>query len=275
MGHKQAMSLTLNWFQGSGVDAWNFCVLDKGMIGHERSRDRAEVERSIGWAWVKNQTGHDVYLRPARGIAWPVVFLDDLSPRVAQGIARKYASLVIETSAGNCQVWIRALRALPESDRSSVQRSLVARVGADPGSVSGDHFGRAAGYRNCKKGRNGFVVKVLTASDGTPLDPSPHLSVVPVLPPLRGGGAVFTPFPLSGGGGAKSESEREYRYCLARLGWALRKGRDPVGEIDYLVANIADRAVERGKRKTRVEAIAYAEKTVARAVEQMGFLPSP
>ena len=196
MSHKQAMGQMLDWFETAGVNSWNFCVLDRGMLGHERPRDRPEVERSLGWAWVKNQAGHDVYIRPARGQSWPVVFLDDLPPRKACGIARKYAALVVETSSGNCQVWIRTMRPLSEPERATVQRSLVARVGADPMSVSGDHFGRAAGFRNRKKGRDDFVVRVLEASGGAALDPSPHLLIeAPALSPASGrGGRCFYGF---------------------------------------------------------------------------------
>jgi hypothetical protein len=271
MSHKQAMAVMLDWFEASGVDSWNFSVLDKGMLGHERSRNRAEVERSLGWGWVKNRSGHDVYTRPARGHDWPVVFLDDLPPRKARGIAKKYGALVVETSSGNCQVWIRVMCPLSEPDRATVQRALASMIGADPMSVSGDHFGRAVGYCNRKKGRDDFVVRVLEASDGAALDPTSHLAEAPALPAPAGRRAVFTGL---GSGEAKSESEREYRYCLARLGWAKSKGRDPAGEFAYLVGNIADRAVERGKRKSRGEALIYAEKTVARAMAQMG-LSSP
>ena len=271
MGHKEAMAVMLDWFQSSGVDSWNFSVLDRGMLGHDRARDRAEVEKSLGWGWVKNNAGHDVYIRPARGVSHPVVFLDDLPPRKALGIARKYGSLVVETSANNCQVWVRVSRPLSEPERSTVQRSLIRLVGADPMSVSGDHFGRAVGYCNRKKGRDDFVVRVLEASAGAALDPAPYLVETLALSPAGGrGGAVFTPSPLSSGD-AKSESEREYRYALARLDWAKRRGRDPAGEFAYLVGNIADRAVERGKRKTRAEALIYAEKTVLRAASQLGF----
>ena len=269
MGYKDAMGQMLDWFQAVGVDSWNFCVLDRGMLGHERPRDRAEVEKSLGWGWVKNRGGHNVYIRPARGQDWPVVFLDDLPPRKAVGIAHKYSALVVETSSGNCQVWIRTARALSETERAAVQKVLVVLSGADPGSVSGDHFGRAAGYRNRKKGRNDFCVWVLLATNGAALDPSPHLTAA--LPNTEAS-VRSTPAGATGrgaGGDAKSESEMEYRHCLARLGWAQRRGRDPVGEFPFLIGNIADRAVERGKRKTRAEALRYAELTVQRALQAL------
>ena len=70
-------------------------------------------------------------------------------------------------------------------------------------------------------------------------------------------------------GGSGSESEREFRYALARLSWAARTGRDVAGEVPFLVANIADRAAEREKRGhgTRAACVQYAEATVRRALE--------
>ena len=256
------MGQMLDWYQGAGVDLWNFCVLDKGMLGHERPRDREEVGRSMGWAWIKNRGGHDVYIRPARGHGWPVVFLDDLPPTKARAIAHKYASIIIETSRENCQVWIRVARPLSEVERATVQRSLAALVGADPGSVSGDHFGRAAGFLNRKKGRNDFLVQVLAASTGPALDPGRHL----IKASNTSGPA---PRACANGGAGISESEKEFRYALARLGWARSRGRDPVGEIPTLIGNIADRAAARGKRKTRAAAVEYAARTVQRALQAL------
>ena len=269
MGYRDAMGQMLDWFQGAGVDSWNFSVLDKGMLGHERPRDRAEVEKSLGWGWVKNQSGQNVYIRPARGKSWPVIFLDDLPPSKARGIAHKYGALVVETSSDNCQVWIRVSRPLSEPERATVQRSLVPLVGADPGSISGDHFGRAVGYCNRKTGRNDFLVRVLATTDGPALDPAPHL-VEDSAPPAPAGRAARA----AAGGGGQSESEKEYRYALARLGWARARGRDPAGEFPFLIGNIADRAVARGKRKTRAEALRYAELTVQRALHQALRRPS-
>lgn len=265
MVYKEAMGQTLDWYQGAGVDLWNFCVLDNGMLGHERPRDRAEVGRSMGWAWVKNRSGHDVYIRPARGHGWPVVFLDDLPPTKARAIAHKYASLIVETSRENCQVWIRVARPLSEVERGTVQRSLASMIGADPGSVSGDHFGRVAGFLNRKQGRNDFLVQVLAASSGPALDPGRHL----IKASTNTSGPIEAPHACEDGGAGISESEKEFRYALARLGWARSRGRDPAGEAPFLIGNIADRAVARGKRRSRVAALEYAEQTVQRALQAL------
>lgn len=266
---------SLDWFQSAGVNVWNFCVLtNRGMLGHERARDRSEVLRSSGWAWVKNQSGCNIYMRPARSPdPIPAVFLDDLPPDKARGIAHKYRSLVLETSRDNCQVWISTSRALTESERLTVQRALCLLIGGDYRSISGEHFGRAPGFINQKPGRNGWKVRVLTASSAALFDPTSYLSEprVESRPPAGGGGSAFTSVGGSVGGDT-SESAREFGYCLSRLAWAARTGRDPQGEFSYLVANLADRARSRGKRKTRDDALQYAELTVTRAARRLGFL---
>ena len=265
------MNQALEWFEAVGVTRWNFAVLDRGMVGHERARDGAEVRKSCGWAWVKNSAGHDIYMRPARGDAWPVVFLDDLPPKKALAISQKYSALVVETSEANCQVWIATSNDLDELQRGQAQGRLLTLVGADPGSKSGEHFGRAPGFKNHKPGRNKWIVRVIAASAGARLDASPHLTPTPaVRPPAgpslpHGGAGGFTVHSESSAAG---ESEKEFRYCLARFGWALRKGRDPSGEVPYLVANLSDRAAMRGKagHGTRERCVQYAEVTVQTAL---------
>ena len=266
----------LAWFESAEVCLWNFVVLDHGMVGHDRQRDASEIRRSCGWAWVKNREGRDVYMRPARGLDWPVVFLDDLPPQKALAISQKYAAMVVETSRQNCQVWIATTELLDEAARARVQGRLLALVGADPGSVSGEHFGRAPGYKNRKPGRGGWLVRVIASTSGARrLDARPYLMTPdgrPFPSPPRGAGA-FTGCGASRASesAAAGESEREYRYALSRFGWALRTGRDPASEVPYLVANIADRAAARGKagHGTRDRCVRYAEATVEKALRQI------
>lgn len=268
------------WFEAAEIYLWNFVVLDHGMVGHDRQRDAGEIRRSCGWAWGKNREGRDVYMRPARGLDWPVVFLDDLPPAKALAISRKYAAMVVETSQQNCQVWIATTEPLDESQRGQVQGRLLRLVGADPGSVSGEHFGRAPGYKNRKPGRGGWLVRVLAATSGARLHASPHLMTpTPTARPMagpslpQGGAGAFMGYGANGAAGsdAAGESEREYRYALARFGWALRTGRDPIGEVPYLISNIADRAAARGKggHGTRDRCAQYAEMTVQKALRQI------
>lgn len=284
MSH-EAMIKTLDWFESVGVNRWNFSVLDGGMIGHDRPRDRAEVLKSCGWGWVRNRDSKDVYLRPARGSEWPVVFLDDITLEVGSAIAKKYAALIIETSEKNCQAWIATSRPLADQERGSVQRHLVSMVGGDPASADGVHFGRAPGFRNRKKGRNDWLVSVVTVTEGQRLDPTPYLTPSTVVPLPTGGGCALTGLRPSAkeatspqsstSSSVSSESEKEYRYCLSRFAWAVSRGRDPSAEVDYLVGNLADRVADRHKRGigSRAHAIKYATRTVQGAFARFSHMP--
>ncbi|MHB1529227.1 MAG: DNA-primase RepB domain-containing protein [Acidiferrobacteraceae bacterium] len=121
------------------------------------------------WGVARNIRGENLYLRPARGWPWPLVLIDDLPNARAFAIARKYSSLVIETTLNNCQVWIATNPPINEQQRLAVQRCLCARVGSDPGSVSGEHWGRAPGFQNMKPGRRKFLVRVALATVGPSL----------------------------------------------------------------------------------------------------------
>ena len=155
----------VEWFERHGVTAWNLSTLApladgrRKMIGDKCIRARVKVEKTARWAWYRNCEGADIYMRPATGPAWPIVFLDDLPPENAVKLSEKYACLVIETSHNNCQVWIAATQPLTIAERALVQRTLAAGAGSDMASISGDHFGRAAGYINHKSGRNSFLVR--------------------------------------------------------------------------------------------------------------------
>lgn len=259
----------LDFFTGNGVELFNFSVLEAkegggaAMLGDKYPRDRAGVEKSLAWGTARNIRGANVYFRPARlngegaPLSHSIVFLDDLAPATAFGIAKKYRSIAIETSADNFQVWIITNQPLAEAERYRVQQSLVRLVSADPGCASGEHFGRFPGYANNKPGRNGFRVAVRHCNAiGPALDVAPYLAEVPpatqtpTLPPK--GGRVSS----SDGG---DESAKEFRFAVARI-----RAGDGAGDV---VQKIAVRAQTRGKyhgNAGRCEA--YAKRTVRIAV---------
>ena len=142
--------------------------------------DSPLADLPLPWARAHNVRQADVYIRPARGYAWPLVFLDDVALENAQRIARKYAAMVVHTSpSGGCHVWLRVTTALDERRRYQAQRWLALRVGADLGSVSGEHLGRLAGMKNHK--RNGVWVNLLDCANthAPPWDPTPALQATP------------------------------------------------------------------------------------------------
>ncbi len=144
---------------------------DGSMIWH---RDLPLGELPLAWARAENVRLAEVYVRPARGYDWPVVFLDDVGVTIARRIAQKYTSLVVLTSpTGGCHVWLACGSLLDEADRGHAQLWLTALTGADPRSASGEHLGRLAGFKNWKRG--GTWVNLLGASLRRPWDPTPAL----------------------------------------------------------------------------------------------------
>lgn len=119
--------------------------------------DRAGLENSLAWLRYENSRTAGVYFRPARGHAWPLVFLDDVAPAEANRLADTYSAALIETSPGRFHVWLAMNQALDEQERYRVQAGLAQQVGADMGSVSGEHWGRLPGFKNRKPGKDNWV----------------------------------------------------------------------------------------------------------------------
>ena len=153
--HEHTRSM-LAWWHEMGIDRADLAVrrLPSGAMLWQR--DLAATSLPLAWARAQNVRRAEVYIRPARGYAWPIVYLDDVAAPLARAVAHKYDALVVETSrAGGCHVWLAC-------DRCHVQRWLAQSIDADLGSISGEHLGRLAGFKNWKRG--GTWVNVLVAS---------------------------------------------------------------------------------------------------------------
>ena len=117
----------------------------------------------LPWARAENTRHGNVFIRPARGYPWPLVFLDDVAEELASRITRKYDALVVKTSQeGGCHIWLSCACKLGERQRHQAQHWLASRAGADIKATSGEHLGRLAGFKNWK--RNGTWVNVMAAS---------------------------------------------------------------------------------------------------------------
>jgi hypothetical protein len=192
--------------------------------------------------WLKAQNARqpaNIWIRPADTLdAHPIIMLDDLPPARAQAICRKYAGAVVETSPGNCQVWIVCSLALTREQRQDVARSLCRLVGSDPGAISEPRWGRLPGFKQRKPGKTGWT-NLLTVSAGPALDPTPHLVSPAPAAAARpgGGGGSFT---------ARSStddmSKREFVYACN----ALRAGVDPSVVQQRISAHVA----ETGRKKS-------------------------
>lgn len=159
-------SSMIEWWKKVGVTRADLVVRrsDEAMLWH---RDVAVDDLPLPWARAENSRHGQVFVRPARGYPWPLVFLDDVAETLALRTARKYDALVVRTSPqGGCHVWLSCSCSLGERDRHQAQRWLAPRAGADLGSTSGEHLGRLAGFKNWKRG--GVWVNVIAASQRGP-----------------------------------------------------------------------------------------------------------
>ena len=254
--HTEAM---LAWWCGIVMDRVDLAVKcpSGAMLWH---RDLAIKSLPLKWARAQNVRGAEVYSRPARQYAWPVVFLDDVATPRARAVAEKYDALVVETSpAGGCHIWLACVRSITEAARCQAQRWLAQRMGADLGSISGEHLGRLAGFKNWKRG--GVWVNVVAASlQGKRWDPSG----VPAIAPIK------TPTPPSIAPTVVPARSRRHNSTDTspsgrEWGWVcglLESGCPP--ERVYV------RLLERACIRRGYDAPRYARRTLERALERTG-----
>jgi hypothetical protein len=205
--------------------------------------------------WLRHENAHccNIWIRPAAA-EHAIVMLDDLPTATAAAVARKYRALAIETSPGNAQVWIVCSRALSRAERQDVARSLSRLIGSDPGAISEPRWGRLAGYRQRKPGNEGFMTRIISASNDRPaLDPAPHLKTAPSSPAPAGGVVAYSPIGTTGG----DQSRREFAFACH----ALRRGMTPTEVAAAVAAHVA----ATGRRKSA----GYAERTVAAALARL------
>jgi hypothetical protein len=209
-----------------------------------------EVQKlPLDWARAENAHQAEVYIRPSRHERWPLVLLDDVEVGIARKVASKYAALVVRTSAeGGCHVWLRCRRPLDENERQQAQRWLAPLVNADRGSVSGEHLGRLAGFKNWK--RRGTWVNVLDSSGGLAWDPSPALGERPATPRGHPSAAVVPPEPS---GCDASPSGREWGWVCG----LLTSGIEPIDAYERLLSQ--------ARHRRAADADRYALRTVQKA----------
>lgn len=253
MKAKDHTRIMLKWWRQSGVNSADLAVrrvADGTMIWHHDIR--LDV-LPLPWARAENARGADVYIRPARGFSWPIVFLDDVSVDMARSIAGKYDALVVETSKeGGCHVWLRCSTFLDEDHRRRAQRWVAQRIGADLGSTSGEHLGRLAGFKNVK--RRGNWVNVMVASwqerEWAAVTPRQYRHLR-----ARPGTARLTSDPPKVDA---SQSAKEWGWVCERL----ENGLDTNETYRLLV--------ERARGRRRGDADRYARRTVKQALVHVG-----
>lgn len=128
---------------------WNIAVLDL-------DAGRWVVQsnpRIIPYLKAENSNGRHILMQPAPGTLPNFLLADDLTWSAIQNRHMachqtfKPGRVVVETSPGNFQVWIRSERSLSLDEK----RYWLRRLGSDPGADPNGRWGRCPGFRNRKE----------------------------------------------------------------------------------------------------------------------------
>src|SRR5258708_4375531 len=106
--------------------------------------------RSVSWLRLKNAEGRHIYIRPAGEHSLSLI--DDASIQVVERLKSEgfAPAVVLETSPGNFQAWLRHGQILPKDLSTVAARLLASRYGGDLASADWRHYGRLAGFTNRK-----------------------------------------------------------------------------------------------------------------------------
>lgn len=121
-----------------------------GPVMIPRTWDAESLIRSIPWMRLQNLQGRNVYVRPHG--EHDLTMVDDLK---RESVERMFASgfkpaVVVETSPGNFQAWLKHSRVLNKESSTVAARTLAEEFGGDKGAADWRHFGRLAGFTNRK-----------------------------------------------------------------------------------------------------------------------------
>ena len=113
--------------------------------------DKPRVIESIPWLRYQNWHGSHIYVRP-KGES-NLTLIDDLKAAAVAQMQKEgfQPAIVVQTSPGNHQVWIKHASRLAKELGTAVARGLAERFGGDVKAADWRHFGRLAGFRNTKE----------------------------------------------------------------------------------------------------------------------------
>jgi hypothetical protein len=140
------------------VEAMGCDVFEVGVFDAKAERmliktwDKETVLRSVPYLKHQNMQGNHIYIRPHGEHGLTLV--DDLTAQAVKQMERDgfTPAVLTETSPRNFQAWVKHSGAekLPTAISTEAARELATRYGGDPGSADWRHFGRLAGFTNCK-----------------------------------------------------------------------------------------------------------------------------
>jgi hypothetical protein len=121
--------------------------------------DVRTIGKSVPWLRLQNRQGRNIYIRP-KG-EHDLSMVDDLTAEAVSMMRQAgfNPAVIVETSPGNFQAWLKHAERLSKEVSTAAARTLAEKFGGDRGAADWRHFGRLAGFCNRK-------TKYLDASTG-------------------------------------------------------------------------------------------------------------
>ncbi len=113
--------------------------------------DSETIVKSLAWLRYQNREGRNIYIRP-KG-EHDLSMVDDLTEDAVSTMRQAGFSpaVVVETSPGNYQAWLKHPERLSKEVSTAAARALAEKFGGDRGAADWRHFGRLAGFTNRKE----------------------------------------------------------------------------------------------------------------------------
>ena len=108
------------------------------------------VVKSVPWLRHQNREGRNIYVRP-KG-EHDLSMVDDLTVDAVSAMkeAGFQPAVMVETSPGNLQAWLKHPERLSNELSTAAARALAEKFGGDRGAADWRHFGRLSGFTNRK-----------------------------------------------------------------------------------------------------------------------------
>ena len=112
--------------------------------------DAGTIVKSVPWLRHQNREGRNIYVRP-KG-EHDLSMVDDLTADAVSTMRQAgfNPAVIVETSPGNYQAWLKHPERLSKQVSTAAARELAEKFGGDRGAADWRHFGRLAGFCNRK-----------------------------------------------------------------------------------------------------------------------------
>lgn len=173
----------------------------------------------LNWLRARNFSGENIYMRPIFAAEQCYLLLDDLSESQIEQQYNQPGRLIVETSSGNFQTWIRYADSLTDYEK----KHLIAEAGADRAATPHRRWGRCPGFSNRKTKHikpSGyyperlFFVRLIQITDG--YEPRPAFSAITTASPEKTTLSTLPPASKTAPARACSIARSYYRSALQR-----------------------------------------------------------